>query len=427
MATGPYKRNVLERFPELISIGFPKGQFDKGAGELQVREDWEDIFFQKVLLSSAGDVSLRYGDNPGQPAALYRPVNDQLVIGDTRFVSTGEFFGGLNLLKAGKKSPGKINITDTNSALNILRHFSGNPACVIIKHDNPSGAAIATDLAGAYQNAFCCDVVAAYGGVVAFNRPLDKETAEAMSNMFYEVIVAPGFEEGSIGILEKSKKLRDARIIEIKAMERLREYVERPYLDFTSLMDGSIILQQSYVSGIRSVEDLKPAETTHPKKGYIQIDKEPTDREYNDMMFAWHVLEGVVSNSSLIAKNGKTIAIVGGGQDRVWTIKEAVRKAYIKLANYLSHATQDKLLDELGTDERSDIEKLVESEKAGLEGSVLATDGFMPNRDNILAISGTGISAVIQPGGSDFDYSVIKEANKHNIAMVFTGRRCFRH
>ncbi len=407
-----YKRILEENFPELMQINL---------GDKR-------IFFEKIkwkIPDKQGNVvekGLRYGENPNQPAALYKPINLNLVIGDVEYVHNGELVGSLELLKSGKH-PGKINITDIDSALNLLKYFS-EPACAIIKHNNPCGFALADDLTDAYINAFKGDVIAAFGGVVSFNRAVDKETANEISKRYYEVVAAPDYEEGVIDILEKRKNLR---ITKIKAMDKLYEFQNKPYIDFKSLIDGSIILQQSYISKIKSKEDLMLAEADHKEKGNIKIVREPTPSEYENMIFAWHVLEGVTSNSSLFFKDKRTVAIATGEQDRVGGIKIAIKKAYEKHANWLSFLYFDKLYDELEEYNKITINKMVKYNKGDLVGSVLATDGFMPYRDNILAIIGYGVKGVIQPGGSIKDYDVIQEANKHDITMVFTGQRCFRH
>lgn len=410
-----YRTIVEDPFPEKIRISFGKGK---------------EIIFEKVKWTVFDKETkkfvkkgLRYGENPGQPAALYRPINANLVFGNVVYALTGELVGSAELLQSGKH-PSKINITDVDSALNILKYFSKTPTVVIIKHNNPCGVAIAETLKEAYQKAFNADVVAAFGGVIGLNRPLDRITAEEIIKRYYEVIVAPGYEEGVMNILSRKKNLR---VLEIKNIERLEKFREMPYLDFKSLMDGCLIIQQSYVSTVKTKEDLKIAETEHKKKGYIKSKKVPSDKAYEDAIFGWHVLEGVTSNSSLFAKDGRTVAIATGEQDRVGGIKIAIRKAYEKYSNYLALKIYNTLYALLNPKQKKSIDVIVEEKKADLPGSVLVTDGFMPHKDNVLAVKDFGIAAIVQPGGSIADYDVIEEANKYNIPMLFTGQRCFRH
>lgn len=440
-----YSKIVGESFPESIemNLGGQVIRFEKVRWKIKVKDD-------KTEEEKEVDEGLRYGDNPGQEAALYRPVNMNVVFGDVRYVHNGELVGRLELLQSGKH-PGKTNITDIDSGLNILKYFD-EPTCVIIKHNNPCGVSSNESLLEAYIRAYQADVVASFGGVVALNKALNREVAEALMEQYFEVVVAPEYEEGVLEILSKRKNLRVAKI---GNMNKLQEYKNKPYIDFKTLMDGSLIIQQSYVSRINSKDDLMLAEAKTKEK-QIRTIRKPTEKEYEDMIFGWHVLEGVTSNSSLFAKDKTTIAIATGEQDRVGGIKIAIMKAYEKYVNKLAKETYNKLYDELSNkekenvaisamwetnnleylnklygglsdSERGDTAISIMQKKGNLKGSILATDGFMPNRDNILAIAGRGINAVIQPGGSMADFEVIEEANKYNIAMVFTGQRCFRH
>ncbi len=417
-----YKTIEKDPFPDTAGIWFGEGK------------KRQEIIFKKVKWAIPDketgklvEKGLRYGENPGQPATLYKPINMNIVFGEVTYAHSGELVGSMELLQSGKH-PGKINITDADSALNILKYFSETPTVSIIKHNNPSGVACgvasAEKLEDAYQKSFNSDVIAAFGGVIGLNRPLDKDTAEEIMKRYYEVVVAPGYEEGVMDILSKRKNLR---VLEIKNIKRLEEFKTRPYLDFKSLMDGCFIVQQSYISTIKTKEDLKFAELEHKEHGYIKSERVLSDKEYQDAIFGWHVLEGVTSNSSLFAKDSRTIAIATGENDRVGGIKIAVKKAYEKRANYLALKRHNELYDALDAQQKKSIDVIVEEEKAELPDSILATDGFMPNKDNIWSVKDYGIAGIIQPGGSIVDYDIIKEANKYGISMLFTGQRCFRH
>ncbi len=266
----------------------------------------QTLFYEKVLWT-IDDVQkgLRYGENPGQEAALYRLTNGNLVLGETKTIQPGQYLvSDIELLQSGKH-PGKTNLTDADNSLNILRYFTEKPTVVIVKHNNPCGVAQADTLLEAYQNAYMADRVAAFGGCIAVNRPVDKETAEAVYQQYAEVIVAPSFEPGVMEIFSKKKNLR---VIQIKNIERLGAFVGQPYVDLKSLVDGGIIVQWPFVPTSRSKEDLKLAQCEYKGKEY-KIERSPTPQEYDDMLFGWLVEAGITSNSVIYVNNGVTVGI----------------------------------------------------------------------------------------------------------------------
>ncbi|HEY3275774.1 MAG TPA: hypothetical protein VGJ94_04070, partial [Syntrophorhabdaceae bacterium] len=378
---------------------------------------------------------IRYGENPDQAASMYELVNGNILLGDVRFF---DFDGGLtsrvtesDMLQVGKH-PGKINLTDVDNALNILKFLDAKPACAIMKHNNPCGAAYGATPAQAFEKAFWCDRIAAFGGAVVFTKTLDLETAKAMAPYYFEVVCAPDFEGAAIDVLKKWKNLR---ILQIKEIERLQAFKTKRFIDFKSLMDGGLIIQESQPFKIKGREDLKPAETVYKGEAY-KIDRIPTDKEYADMLFGWYIESGVSSNSALFVKDEATVAIGTGEQDRVGVVEIAVFKAYKKFMDaevfrrYGIPYAVFRLEAEKGERKMEDlieIERHTRQMKAGLVGSVVVSDGFFPFRDGVDAAIKEGVTAVIQPGGSDRDFEVIQACNEAKATMVFTGQRLFKH
>jgi phosphoribosylaminoimidazolecarboxamide formyltransferase/IMP cyclohydrolase len=259
---------------------------------------------------------LRYGENPGQEAALYELVEGNLALGGCKFISPG--LGLVSALQESEmiqsgKHPSKTNFTDVDNALNILKFLQQSPACAIMKHNNPSGVAIDNDASEAYHRANMADRIAAFGGAAVFNRPVDKAAAKLISENYLEVVAAPDYEEGAVEILKSRKNLR---ILAIPRMDRLEDYLAVRFVDFKSLMDGGIVVQQSAVNAIRSPKDLMPAKTTYQGRDYM-VERPPTERELDDMVFGWAVEQGVTSNSVIYVKDGCTVGIGTGEQDRV--------------------------------------------------------------------------------------------------------------
>jgi phosphoribosylaminoimidazolecarboxamide formyltransferase / IMP cyclohydrolase len=318
-------------------------------------------FGERMLYSGRLLERLRYGENPHQVAAFY--VDQQAAAGS---LATAEQLQG--------KALSYNNIADSDAALECVRQFA-EPACVIVKHANPCGVAVASDIGSAYERAYRTDPTSAFGGIVAFNRPLDATTARTIiDRQFVEVIVVPGVDEDAAAILRTKKNLRVLRTGEAQDEGRR--------LDFKKVSGG--LLVQDADAGHISADDLEVV--TH---------RAPTASEIVDMLFAWAVVKFVKSNAIVFCRDGMTVGIGAGQMSRVYSTRIAAIKA---------------------ADEGLDV-----------AGSVMASDAFLPFRDGIDAAAETGISAIIQPGGSLRDDEVVRAADEHGLAMVFTGMRHFRH
>ncbi len=380
---------------------------------------------------------VRYGENPDQEAALYELVNGNLTLGNCRFIEPGNGLVSAiaveDMLQVGKH-PGKINLTDVDNGLNIIKYLMNKPAAVILKHNNPCGAAYGDTLATAFNRALRCDRIAAFGGAVVLNRACDKDTAELLASNYLEVVCAPEFESGSLDILQKSKNLR---IIRIGGIDRLSDFEKFRFVDFKSLIDGGIIVQQSAVNSIRSAADLKPAVATWQGKEY-RCERQPTTRELDDMIFGWAVEHGVTSNSVLYVKDGCTVGIGTGEQDRVGVAEIAVHKAYIKYADILcfdaygfGYADLELAINrgKKGIADKEMIDVQVQNNRADLPGSVMISDAFFPFRDGADVGIKQGVSAILQAGGSMRDFETIEACNEASpkVAMMLTGQRSFKH
>ncbi|MGD8251727.1 MAG: IMP cyclohydrolase [Desulfobacterales bacterium] len=409
-----YRTIVKDHFPPRMEIAFVDDD-DKR----------QTLFFERVAWTIDGEArGLRYGENPGQEAALYRLVNGNLVLADTRTLQPGRYLASdIELLQSGKH-PGKTNLTDADNALNILRYFEDSPTAVIVKHNNPCGVAQSGRLEDAYLRAYMADRVAAFGGCIALNRPVDRATAEAVADQYAEVVVAPEFEDGCLDILGRRKNLR---VIRIRAMERLREFVGERVVDFKSLIDGGIIAQWSFAPRSLRAADLKLAASEHQGRSY-SIDREPTAAELEDLLFGWLVETGVSSNSVIYVKDRCTVGIGTGEQDRVGVAEIARDKAYRKLADRYCFEELGISYNELDDpDKKAAIDSRVREEKGGLPGSAMVSDAFFPFRDGVDVGLEEGVKAVVQPGGAMNDWSVIEACNEAGATMVFTGQRCFKH
>ena len=380
---------------------------------------------------------LRYGENPGQEAAVYELINGNLILGDCHFIQPGNSLVSSiteeDMIQAGKH-PGKTNLTDLDNGLNIIKYLMDRPAAAILKHNNPCGAAYGKTLAEAYDRANMADRIAAFGGCLVVNRALDNETAEMVNNNYLEVVAAPEFEDGTISILSKRKNLRIIRVSRIKELEKYRTL---RFVDFKSLIDGGIIVQQSPLNRIKSKEDFLPAKATYQGKEYV-IERMPTEREYDDMLFGWNVEQGITSNSVIYVKDGVTVGIGTGEQDRVGVAEIAVFKAYTKYADALCFKKYNIPYKTFELDVKNgkrDRNKLLEIDedtkknKGGLIGAVMVSDAFFPFRDGVDVGIKEGISAIVHPGGSEKDFESIIACNEANpkVTMVFTGQRAFKH
>jgi phosphoribosylaminoimidazolecarboxamide formyltransferase/IMP cyclohydrolase len=385
----------------------------------------QTLFYEKVLWTiDQVQKGLRYGENPGQEAALYKLVNGNLTLGETQTIQPGRHLvSDIDLLQSGKH-PGKTNLTDADNALNILRYFTGKPTAVIVKHNNPCGVAQADSLDQAYIKANRADRVAAFGGCIALNQPVDTATAQSIIQQYAEVVVAPEFDDGVMTIFSRKPNLR---VIRIDNMSRLQQFVGQRCVEFKSLIDGGIITQWSFVPTSRTKEDLPLAQCEYKGQTYA-IERRPTEREYRDMLFGWLVESGITSNSVIYVKDLTTVGIGTGEQDRVGVAQIARDKAYRKLADHYcfdSYAVPyNDLTDE---DKKADIDHKVAEEKGGLIGAAMVSDAFFPFRDGVDVGLNEGVTAVIQPGGSNNDYQSIQACNEHDATMVYTGQRSFKH
>lgn len=305
---------------------------------------------------------LRYGENSHQSAAFYVEHDIQ-----EASVATAEQLQGKEL--------SFNNIADTDAALECVKEFQ-EPACVIVKHANPCGVAVCSNIQGAYQKAFKTDPTSAFGGIIAFNRELDEATASAIiAQQFVEVIIAPTVSEEAAKVLSSKANVR---VLQCGDWEgQLTEE-----FDFKRVNGGLLVQDRDF--GMVEESDLK-----------VVTEKSPSQEQLKDLLFTWKVAKYVKSNAIVYCKDGATVGVGAGQMSRVYSAKVAGIKA------------QD--------------EGLV------VEGCVMASDAFFPFRDGIDAAAQAGISAIIQPGGSMRDQEVIDAANEHGIAMVFTGMRHFKH
>ena len=385
----------------------------------------QTLYYEKVLWAvDQVRKGLRYGENPGQEAALYRLVNGNLILGDTQTIQPGRYLvSDIELLQSGKH-PGKTNLTDADNALNILRYFNDRPTAIIVKHNNPCGVARADSLEHAYFKANAADLVAAFGGCIALNRPVDKATAEAIVKQYAEVVVAPDFEDG---VMEIFKSKPNLRVIGINNMARLQDYVAQPCVEFKSLIDGGIITQWSFVPKSRNPKDLQIAQTTYKGKTY-NIERSPSADDYRDMLFGWLVESGITSNSIIYVKDEVTVGIGTGEQDRVGVAQIARDKAYRKLADQFCYAQYNMAYHDLkDQDKIAEMDAKVAELKGGLIGAAMVSDAFFPFRDGIDVGLKEGVRAVIQPGGAMNDYQCIEACNEVDATMVYTGQRSFKH
>lgn len=301
--------------------------------------------------------TLRYGENPHQKASLYS-LNEKPSLIDAEVLQGKEM--SFN------------NYLDTHSAVLLALEFN-EPICVIVKHNNPCGVATGDHLYDAYKKAFECDPVSAFGGIIAFNRRVDRKTAEELILTFYEVIIAPDFEAEALGVFGTKKNLRVIKFPELK------EKITPSGFDFKRILGGFIVQQWD------KIED----EFAHSK---VVTKRQPTLDEWKALKFAWKVCKHVKSNAIVYAREDRTVGLGIGQTSRIFSAK-------IGAMHSLS----------------------------SLRGTVVASDGFFPFRDNIDVLAQNGVTAVVQPGGSVRDQEVIDAADQYGIAMVFTGIRHFRH
>jgi len=338
---------------------------------------------------------LRYGTNPNQGAAFYRPAGKKKEC----------VLGAMETLKSGKGGLSQTNLEDMHHALSIVKYFE-RPACAVMKHLNPSGAAVQfadEPQVEVYRKARDCDSRAAFGSVVGFNTPVTPETAEEIMTTMVEAVVAPGLADGALAVFEDFERFgrnRHIRVISVPNLDSLPRFEGDDtggVKEIKIFGDGSLVVADPFVSSIRSVSDLKPAESETKEGKKVAVAKSPTPEEARDLLFAWYVNFNVRSNGVVIARQGRTLAVGTGQQDRVGAVEQAIAKA----KNYFGAET--------------------------IKGAALSSDGFFPFRDSIDTCAEAGITSIIQPGGSLRDFEVIEACNEHGLSMVFTGERCFSH
>ena len=314
---------------------------------------------EKLFLEYDLKQSLRYGENPHQNAKFYATL-DQVPFS----LATAEQLNGKEL--------SYNNIQDANAALNIVREFEA-PFCVGLKHMNPCGAAIGTDVVDAWTKAYEADKVSIFGGIVAVNRELTAEVAELMKPIFLEIIMAPSFSKEALDILSTKKNLRLLQVDMTKSDEKLTQYVT---------VNGGVLVQALDMDTKTVVEDM------------CVTNRKPTAQELEDMNFGWRIVKHVKSNAIVAVKDGHTVGVGAGQMNRVGSAEIALKQA----------------------------------QAAGFtEGLVLASDGFFPFDDTVTLAEQYGVTALVQPGGSVRDEDSVKKANEFGMTMLVTGMRHFKH
>lgn len=330
------------------------------AGYLEKQVQGGEVKFPKMLsLQFELAEILRYGENPHQQGAFYRELTAH-----EPSVSRGTILHG--------KAMSYNNFLDANSALELAKEYEAC-AVAIIKHNNPCGVALGNTPVEAYVKARETDPVSAFGGVIAFNRPVDLAAAKEITSTFVEVVIAPGFVEDALAELKRKK---DLRLLDVGPLVK----VHQDGYDLKKLV-GGLIVQDRDLGVLADLKSLK-----------VPTVRKPTDEEYAACAFAWTVCKHVKSNAIIYAKPGQTVGIGAGQMSRVDSVKLAAMKAQMPV-----------------------------------KGCVMASDAFFPFRDGLDAAAQAGITAVIQPGGSIRDAEIIKAADEHGLAMILTGMRHFRH
>ncbi|MEF8818647.1 MAG: phosphoribosylglycinamide formyltransferase [Haloferacaceae archaeon] len=366
------KRRVLE---EAEFLAYPRAVRWFAEGRVTVADDREEV---EIDGDEGGDFparrqdhgdkarSLRYGENPHQDAALYESASGPSA--------------PASVVRAPQHNPGAKalsynNYNDADAALGVAREFD-DPAAVVVKHATPAGVATADEVETAYEDALATDPMSAFGGVVALNRTCDAATAAAVTDSFKEVVVAPEYTDSALDVLRESDNLR---VLSVGAFD---DPPER--LTSVDLVGGTLVQERD--DWAPAADDLE-----------VVTEREPTAEQVETMLFAWRALKGVTSNGIVLATGRETVGIGAGQVSRVDAVHLAVRKAR-------EHA-----------------------EGKGPEGAVLASDAFFPFPDGVEVAAEAGVEAVVQPGGSVNDEDVVAACDEHDVAMAFTGHRCFRH
>jgi phosphoribosylaminoimidazolecarboxamide formyltransferase/IMP cyclohydrolase len=352
--------NRISNYDAAISDYLSSLQADGSRGEFPALSNGRFVKLQ----------DLRYGENPHQRAALYR----DLCPAPGSLVTARQVQG---------KELSYNNLADADAAWECVKSFD-EPACVIVKHANPCGVAVGRDCAEAYAKAFATDPTSAFGGIIAFNRPLEAIAARALSKQFVEVLIAPAYAAAALAVLATKANVR---VLEI-SLEGVRNDAATAWARGRNGADGKRIGSGLLIQSADN-KDVSAAELK------VVTRVQPTARQLSDLLFAWRVAKFVKSNAIVFCGNGQTLGVGAGQMSRI----DSARIASIKAAN------------------------------AGLTlaGSVVASDAFFPFRDGVDVVAQAGAKAIIQPGGSMRDEEVVAAADEQGVAMVYTGYRHFRH
>jgi len=364
-----------------------KSYLSKNVGSFDDTIEINSITYQKVE-------DLRYGTNPHQPAAYYKPLSANTPIGD------------MKILKTGKSGLSQTNLEDISYALNIVKFFK-TPACAAMKHVNPCGVAVAGNgdsLKDVYIKARDCDPRAAFGSAVAFNVEIDAETATEIMGSFVECVVAPFITDEALELFNNSEKFKlnkHIRVLQCGDLNNLPKYVGdsgKQNQTIKVLADGSLIIAEPLLTNIKGIEDLSPATAENRAVGKQTSEIIATEEQLKDLLAAWYINLNVRSNGVVIMKNGQTLAVGTGEQDRVGAVEQAIWK----------------------------FEQKYEGKEV-MQNSVMSSDGFFPFVDAVEVAAKAGVTAIISPAGSLKDADVIKRANELDVAIVHAPERVFSH
>lgn len=337
---------------------------------------------------------LRYGTNPHQTAAFYKPVDG------------GDVIGAMTVIKNGKSGLSQTNLEDVSFSLNIVKFFPGRPACACMKHVNPCGAAVGNPdekLVNVYKKALASDPRAAFGCVIAFNSKVDADTASEIMKSFTECVVAPDYDEDAVKVFTNPdvKLNKHIRILKCGDIDKLPKFVGDDISNAHTIKvlgDGTLVVSEPLMTHIHSIADIKPATAESKALGIVNSTVKATPQQLDDLLAAWYINISVRSNGVIIVKNGGTLSVGTGEQDRVGAVEQAIEK----------FKQQYK-----GTE--------------SMQGAVMASDGFFPFPDGIEVAAAAGVTAVIAPSGSIKDAEVIKRANELGVALYHAPERVFSH
>ncbi|MDP8223005.1 MAG: hypothetical protein P9L99_06580 [Candidatus Lernaella stagnicola] len=402
-----------DAFPSQLEISFVEG------GQRQTLQ------YEKVTWPVEGGRSgLRYGENVDRPAALYRLINGNLVIGEVELVAPHPHLTSAAVLLQQGKHPSKTGLRDADIALAVFRQTLEKPTCVIVKHNNPCGAAIRSSVEEAFWSAFLANRVGTRGGCAAFNRSVNRATAEAILHASLDVVVAPDFEPGAVEQLAANPRLC---LLRVGGIDRLTQWVGRPYLEFASLQDGGVVAQWAVTPQPLTRDDCRPAQAV-AHNAEVRSQRQPTGEEWENLLFAWKLAEVTVSDSIVYVKDGTTVAVGVGGQDRTAVAQTTRDKAYHAMADRLAWERFKRPFTTLSDPEmrRSVWDDTVEL-RGGLIGASMASDGAIFDTGPVEVSIAEGIRTIMQPGGAPADAENTQLCNEAHVAMVFTGIRVFRH